>query len=75
MVYYEIRWFEMPVSFQKQVLSAIHNVQNKVVLTMGPLGDLDFEMAATVSKYYYSNATIYLYVYIYCMVYSLLFQK
>lgn len=63
MVYYEISWYKMPISFQKQVLCAIHEVQHNPVLTMGPLGDLDFEMATSVSKYYsvYSKFTFYLY--------------
>lgn len=42
-------WYQMPVAFQKQILCAIHSAQNGDVLTMGPLGDLDFEMATTVS--------------------------
>lgn len=41
----------MPISMQKQILSAIQHAQNGVVLTMGPLGDLDFEMAAAVSQF------------------------
>lgn len=39
----------MPVSIQKQLACAIQHAQNGVVLTMGPLGDLDFKMATTVS--------------------------
>lgn len=49
MVYYDMQWYTMPISLQKQVIIAIHNVQNGVDLTMGPFGDLDFKVAATVS--------------------------
>lgn len=55
MVYFEIPWYQMPVSFQKQILSAIHDVQNGPVLTMGPLDELDFEMAASVRAYFIHN--------------------
>lgn len=43
-------WFALPVSMQKQVLCGIHHAQNGDALTMGPLGDLDFEMASDVCK-------------------------
>lgn len=53
-------WYQMPIPFQKQILCAIHSAQNGAVLTMGPLGDLDFVMAATVSIYtFHSLLTIY----------------
>lgn len=41
-------WYAMPVSMQKQLVCAMHHAQNGAVLTMGPLGDLDFEMASDV---------------------------
>lgn len=43
-------WYALPVSMQKQVLCGIHHAQNGATLTMGPLGDLDFEMASDVCK-------------------------
>lgn len=48
MEYFNMPWYEMPVSMQRHVMCAIHHAQNGDVLTMGPLGDLDFEMAASV---------------------------
>lgn len=42
-------WYRMPASFQKQVLCVIHDAQNGIVLTIGPLGELDFQMTTSVS--------------------------
>lgn len=42
-------WYQMPAKYQKHVLCIIHDAQNGAVLTMGPLGDLDFEMGTSVS--------------------------
>lgn len=44
-------WYGMPVSMQRQLVCAIQYAQNGVVLTMGPLGDLDFKMATTVGPF------------------------
>lgn len=54
-------WYQMPVTFQKEILCAIQSAQNGAVLTMGPLGELDFEMAATVSFKLNSKAYIHIY--------------
>lgn len=42
-------WFVLPVSLQKHILHGIHDIQNGAVLTMGPLGMIDFEKATDVS--------------------------
>lgn len=41
-------WYQMPAIYQKEVLCAMHSAQTGAVLTMGPLGDLDFEMTTSV---------------------------
>lgn len=46
---YEIPWYNLPPSTVKQLCYAILNVQNGSVMTMGPFGDVDFEMATEVS--------------------------
>lgn len=48
MEFYYMPWYKMPATYQKQVLCAIHNAQNGTILTMGPLGQLDFAMASSV---------------------------
>lgn len=53
MEFYDMSWYRMPASYQKQVLCAIHDIQNGIVLTMGPLGELDFQMASSVSEVLY----------------------
>lgn len=57
MEYYDMPWYALPVSMQKQVLCGIQHAQNGATLTMGPLGDLDFEMASDVCKC--ANDSIY----------------
>lgn len=49
MVFYEMPWYRMPVSLQKQMISLIHDAQNGIVLTIGPFDELDFQMTTTVS--------------------------
>lgn len=48
MEFYDMDWFMLPVSLQKHMLCGIHDIQNGAVLTMGPLGMIDFEKAADV---------------------------
>lgn len=55
MEFYDMSWYRMPATYQKQVLCAIHSAQNGAMLTMGPLGELDFAMAATVSENFDSS--------------------
>lgn len=49
MVFFEIPWYRMPVSHQRQMLCVIHDAQNGIVLTVGPFDELDFQMTTTVS--------------------------
>lgn len=44
-------WYQMPAKYQKQMLSAAHSAQYGAILTMGPLGELDFAMASNVSLF------------------------
>lgn len=44
-------WYRLPASLQRHVLCGIHNVQNGAVLSIGPLGQLDFTAAADVSLF------------------------
>lgn len=48
MGFYNMDWFMLPVSLQRHVLLGIHDIQNGAVLTMGPLGMIDFEKATDV---------------------------
>lgn len=50
MEFYKIRWYQMPATYQKLWICAIHDAQNGASLTMGPLGELDFQMASSVSE-------------------------
>lgn len=44
-------WYLLPVSSQKQVCAAIYRMQNGVVLTIGPLGVIDFRTASNVGLF------------------------
>lgn len=46
---YDMPWYRLPVSFQKNVKCTIHSVQNGTVLGTGTLNEFDFEMASYVS--------------------------
>lgn len=50
-------WYLMPSSCQKQVSGAIHRLQNGAVLTIGPLAEIDFNMAATVGELDFGNVS------------------
>lgn len=42
-------WYLPPIPQQKQLGATIHRLQNGGVLTVGPLGAINFESAADVS--------------------------
>lgn len=46
---YEIPWYLMTTTRQKDLGSLLHRMQNGVRLTIGPLGELNYEMATDVS--------------------------
>lgn len=41
----------MPMVQQRRVIHLLHCMQNGAVLTIGPFGVLDYEMATNVSEY------------------------
>lgn len=59
MEFYDMPWYQMPAKYQKQMLSAAHSAQYGAILTMGPLGELDFAMASNVSHFLISNDMTY----------------
>lgn len=56
MEFYNMTWYKMPIKHQKKLLCAIHYIQNGAVLTMGPLGELDFEMTSRVTTILFNSA-------------------
>lgn len=49
MEFYKMPWYQMPATYQKYWICVIHDAQNGASLTLGPLGELDFQMASAVS--------------------------
>lgn len=46
---YEMPWYLLSTSCQKQVSNAIQQLQNGAVLTIGPLGEIDLNTASEVN--------------------------
>lgn len=44
-----VPWYRLPLRYQMQIRCAIYSAQNGAVFKMGPLKDIDYEMAAWVS--------------------------
>lgn len=55
MEYYHMPWYQMPISIQRQLVCAVQQTQSGVVLTIGPLIELDFEMATKVDRFQFPN--------------------
>lgn len=51
MEYYHLPLYRMPISIQKQWIQVIQQTKNGVVLTIVPLGELDFEMVTSVNEF------------------------
>lgn len=51
----DIPWYKLNTSTQKELSYSIENLQNGRFLTMGPFGDVDFQMAADVSNLFQLN--------------------
>lgn len=49
----EIPWYMMPVKDQKDFGHLLLRMQNGLSLTMGPLSELNYEMASDLTKYIY----------------------
>lgn len=43
-----MNWYHLPMSQQKDLAHMLNRMQNGVVLTQGPLKELDYDMASTV---------------------------
>lgn len=41
-------WHLLPLRRQKELINLLHRLQNGTVLTIGPFGELDYEMATDV---------------------------
>lgn len=50
-----IPWYYMPISEQKSLGSLLHRMQNGLSLAIGPLGELNYEMATHVRPFHYMN--------------------
>lgn len=47
---YNIPWYLLPLSSQKDVIHIIRRLQDGAVLRMGPLAEINFELASNVSS-------------------------
>lgn len=45
-----IPFYILPLKYQKELIHLMHRMQNGVVIRIGPLAELDYEMASTVSE-------------------------
>lgn len=47
---YDMAWYRLPISYQKQIQCTIHSAQNGAVLGTSPTNEFDFEAASHVSR-------------------------
>ncbi|XP_055296748.1 uncharacterized protein LOC129565663 [Sitodiplosis mosellana] len=53
-ILYEIKWYVLPIKFQKDIMHLINRRQNKKSLSVGPFADLNIETFYDISKRIYS---------------------
>lgn len=56
---YNAAWYKMSAKMQKVICIAIHQVQHAPIATIGPLDNLDYEMAFLVSGYSIHRLFVY----------------